>query len=198
VNAEHQHDRDDDDHQLHVADLHRVVGVGRSLHRPELDAARNQRLQRPRARALQELHVVLQEDRHADRGDQRREAARAAQRAVGDALERPAIGGVDDHREQQHRDDRDRHPADADGIHDEERDQRHERADHEDLAVREIDHAHDAVDHRVADRDQPVDGAEGQPVDELLDEVLHAGRSAPSLLYSRCRRDSADVIVWRQ
>jgi hypothetical protein len=37
----------------------------------------------------------------------------------------------------------------------------------------EIDHADDAVDHRVADRDQAVDGAERQPVDQLLKEVFH-------------------------
>src|SRR5688572_8262573 len=38
----------------------------------------------------------------------------------------------------------------------------------------EVDHADDAVDHRVADRDQPVDRAERDAVDELLDEIFHA------------------------
>ena len=37
----------------------------------------------------------------------------------------------------------------------------------------EIDHADDAVDHRVADRDQPIDRPQRQPVDKLLDEILH-------------------------
>ncbi len=32
-----------------------------------------------------------------------------------------------------------------------------ERADHEDVAVREIDEAQDAIDHRVAQRDQGVE-----------------------------------------
>ena len=48
------------------------------------------------------------------------------------------------------------------------------RAHHVDVAVGEIDHADDAVDHRVADRDQPVDRAERDAVDELLDEIFHA------------------------
>ena len=57
-------------------------------------------------------------------------------------------------------------------------DQGQERADHEDVAMGEIDHADDAVDHRVADRDQAIDRAERDAVDELLDEIFHA--SAPS------------------
>src|SRR5262249_32586904 len=48
-----------------------------------------------------------------------------------------------------------------------------ERTDHEDVAVGEIDHPDDAVDHRVADRDQAVDRPEGQPVDELLEKIFH-------------------------
>jgi hypothetical protein len=38
----------------------------------------------------------------------------------------------------------------------------------------EIDHADDAVDHRVADGDQAIDRAQRDAVDELLDEILHA------------------------
>jgi hypothetical protein len=37
--------------------------------------------------------------------------------------------------------------------------QRDERADHEDVAMGEVDHPDDPVDHRVTDRDQPIDGA---------------------------------------
>ena len=49
----------------------------------------------------------------------------------------------------------------------------------------EVDHADDAVDHRVADGDQPVDRAERDAVDELLEEIFHAsdlslGRGADS------------------
>src|SRR3954467_4690761 len=38
----------------------------------------------------------------------------------------------------------------------------------------EIDHADDAVDHRVADRDQAIDRAEHDTVDQLLGEIIHA------------------------
>ena len=46
-----------------------------------------------------------------------------------------------------------------------------ERADHEDLGVREVDQAQHAVDQRVAQRDQRVDRALGQPGDRQLREV---------------------------
>ena len=51
--------------------------------------------------------------------------------------------------------------------------ERDERADHEDLAMGEVDHADDAVDHRVADGDQAVDRPEGDPVDQLLQKIFH-------------------------
>ena len=38
--------------------------------------------------------------------------------------------------------------------------------------VGEIDHAYDAVDHRVADGDQAIDASQRQAVDELLGEIL--------------------------
>ena len=43
-----------------------------------------------------------------------------------------------------------------------------EGADHEDVAVGEIDEAQDAIDHRVAQRDERVDRAERKSIDELL------------------------------
>ena len=46
---------------------------------------------------------------------------------------------------------------------------RHEGADHEDVAVGEVDQLDDPVDHRVAEGDQRVDRAERQDVVELLD-----------------------------
>ena len=43
----------------------------------------------------------------------------------------------------------------------------------------EIDHADDAVNHRVADGDQAIDGAERDAVDELL-EKIHRSLAAPA------------------
>jgi hypothetical protein len=60
-----------------------------------------------------------------------------------------------------------------DADQEEEDDQRDEGADHEDVAMGEIDHSDDAVDHRVADRDQPIDRSQRQPVYKLLDEIFH-------------------------
>src|SRR5262249_19155246 len=46
------------------------------------------------------------------------------------------------------------------------------RARHEDLAVREIDHEQDAIDQRIAERDQRVDATLRQPKDEVTGETL--------------------------
>ena len=51
-----------------------------------------------------------------------------------------------------------------------------ERAEHVDVAVREVDEAQHAVHHRVAERDEGVDGAEREAVDELLEEGIHLVR----------------------
>ena len=45
-----------------------------------------------------------------------------------------------------------------------------ERAEHVDIPVREIDEPQHAEDHRVAERDQRIDRALREPVDELLEK----------------------------
>jgi hypothetical protein len=65
-------------------------------------------------------------------------------------------------------------------------------AEHEDVAMGEIDHADDAVDHRVADRDQPVDRAERQPVDQLLEKIVHP-RTALFLVDVRQHAERAHI-----
>ena len=42
---------------------------------------------------------------------------------------------------------------------------------HVDLAVGEVDHADDAVDHGVADGDQRIGAAYGQSVQQLLNQI---------------------------
>ena len=148
----------------------------------EHEAARDHRRQRFDVGALGQLNVVLEEDRHADRRDQRRQAERAAQRPVGDPLDRPAVGRGEGHRDQQDQDQRERHPGDAEHAEQGERDDREEGTDHVDFAVGEIDHADDAVDHAVADRDQAVHGAQGDAVDQLLQEIRHPCRCALRLV----------------
>ena len=53
----------------------------------------------------------------------------------------------------------------------------HVDADHHHVAVGEVDELQHAVDHRVAERDQRVDGAGGQAVDEVLEEVARHSRA---------------------
>ena len=58
---------------------------------PDVDAAENEMssgCRRSRMRAEQQQHRVLQEERDAERGDQRRDPRRVAQRPVGEALDR--------------------------------------------------------------------------------------------------------------
>ena len=58
-------------------------------------------------------------------------------------------------------------------------DQSDEGGQHEHVAVREIDHADDAEDHRVADGDKSVDRPQREPVDQLLQEIIHATTCPP-------------------
>jgi len=54
-----------------------------------------------------------------------------------------------------------------------------EGRDHEHVAMGEVHHPDDAEDHRIADGDQTVDGAQRHAVDQLLDQNFHALRTPP-------------------
>jgi len=125
-------------------------------------------------RALRHLRIVDQHEGHADGGQHRRKAERVPQRPVGDAFDGPAIERGDRHRDQQHDEQDHRNDGQPERHQDQERDQRDEAADHENIAMGEIDHADDAIDHGVADGDQAVDRAEHEAVDQLLGEIIHA------------------------
>src|SRR3546814_8552607 len=64
-------------------------------------------------------------------------------------------------------------------LENDEADDRQEGADHVDVAVGEVDHTDDAVDHRLADGDWAINGAQRQVVDQLLNEVFHRLCLAP-------------------
>ncbi len=116
---------------------------------------------------------VLEDEREADRGDQRRQLRRVAQRPVAGALdhhvEAAAGDAGDDQRQQQAADQHRRRGRDPEPERGPER-ERDQRADHEHLAVGEVDQLDDPVDHRVAERDQRPDRAVGDPVDEVVAE----------------------------
>ena len=137
-------------------------------------AAGDDRRHRLDPRALRDLRVIGQHERHADRRQHRGEAERMPQRPVGDALHRPAIERGNRHRHQKHDQQDHRYRGQPHRDQDQERDQRNEATDHEDVAMGEIDHADDAIDHGVADGDQAVDRAEHDAVDQLLGEIVHA------------------------
>jgi hypothetical protein len=51
-----------------------------------------------------------------------------------------------------------------------------------------VDHADDAVNHRIADCHEPIDGSESQPVYELLDKIFHIFSPADAILGGRIFR----------
>jgi hypothetical protein len=107
----------------------------------------------PAGSALAQLDIVLQDQRHPDSRDQRRQARRVAQRPVGDALDRPAVYAGDHDGEHQGGENQQRK-----GVDPEEREQRQADGaqvggDHIHLAVGEVDHADDPIHHGVADGD---------------------------------------------
>jgi hypothetical protein len=125
----------------------------------------------------------LQQEAHADRGDQRREARRVSKRPVGDLLDREVEDRADDDRGDQ-RDQQQQPARQAEAGHRDDHGPARQRPHHQHVAVREIDQVDDAVDHRVAERHEGVHAAEHQPVDDLLDERFHASNS-PVVVFCR-------------
>ncbi len=161
--AVHGDEGDHEDQDLHVGDHHAIHGAF-----AEDQIARHQVGDGLVLGVLGQQHDVLQEDRHADRRDQRDQPITAAQRAIGDPFDAVAVGAGDDHGRDEGADHQDGQGVQAHHRQADNGDERDIRADHVHLAVGEVDHADDAVHHRVADGDQRVGAANGQPVDQLL------------------------------
>ena len=51
---------------------------------------------------------------------------------------------------------------------------RRKRPEHQHVAVREIDETQDAINHRIAEGDERVYGAEREAVDQLLEEPVQS------------------------
>ncbi len=165
--AEHRNDGDGEDQDLHVGHDHAV-------HRAfaEYQIARHQVGNGFVLGVLGQQHEVLQEDRHADRRDQRNQPVAAAQGSIGYPFDAVAVGAGDDHRSGEGADHQDRQCIEPHHRQADDHDEGDIRADHVHLAVGEVDHADDAVDHRVTDGDQGVGTANGQAVDQLLKVVV--------------------------
>ena len=127
--------------------------------------------QRHVAGALGQADVVLQEDRHPDGGDQRNQALGVTHRPIGHAFNAPAVGAGNHNGA--HESGGDQQPASVNAHH-------HQRGDdhkgdiaanHIDLAVGEVDHADNAVHHRIADGDQRIGTAQRDAVKHLLQKI---------------------------
>jgi hypothetical protein len=110
---------------------------------------------------------VLQHNGNADGGNQRRQARRVAQGAIGDALDAVTQCHAYRHRHhqaEQYRQHR-RQRRSQQGLQHGERDH---RTYHHHFAMREIDQTEDAVHHGVAQCHQGIHAALHQAVDDLL------------------------------
>src|SRR5690606_32819308 len=165
--AVHHQEGDDEDQDLHVGDHHAVHGA-----LAEHDVAGDQVGDGLVLRVLGEKHLVLQEDRHADRRDQRDQAVTAAQRAVGHPFDAIAVGAGDDDAGGEGADDQQGQAVEPQHGQAGDDDEGYVRANHVHLAMGEVDHADDAVDHGVADGDQGIGAANGETVNQLLQVVI--------------------------
>ena len=120
--------------------------------------------------ALSDLCIVLQDQGNTDGADQRCQSGGVTQGFVGDALDDPAIHRRDDDGEDQCAEHQQREGFNTEVSQQSQTDCREVSGNHVNLAVGEVDHADDAVDHCVADGDQAIDRPEGQAVDQLLQE----------------------------
>ena len=120
--------------------------------------------------------MFCEDERDADRRDQRHEARGAPKRPVRDPLDRRVEQGAADHGQQERHEDRRNEGAERRVLLQAEHAQRDRRrdhpADHEHVAVGEVDQLEDAVDERVAERDERVERAVRQPDQEDPEELV--------------------------
>ena len=135
-------------------------------------------------RAPDVLGHGFEEQHHAERGNHRIERRGVPQRTEHQPFERRAGHGQRRHRHGHRR------PVVEARLHHQRVGQ--VRAEHEQLAVREVGHVHGAEDQRQAERDQAVDAAGDEAVEDLLRQEFHrlTGSSGPATR----RRSTASPI----
>ncbi len=112
-------------------------------------------------RALGDLCIVLQDQRNADGADQRCQSGGVTQGFIGHPFDDPAIHRRDDDGEDQCAKHQQWEGFNTEVCQQSQTDRREVSRDHVNLAVGEVDHADDAIDHCVADGDQAIDRPEG-------------------------------------
>ena len=124
------------------------------------------------------------DDAHGERRHQHDQHRHAAHGTVGEAFHQRADDGADRHGKDEHQKD-DQEPAfDAQVLGQPGHDKAREPAQHEDLAMGEVDQAQDSEEQREAYGHQGVHPPDGEAVDQLLNPGLEHGRSL-------CFRESA-------
>ncbi len=168
----HANERGNQDEDLGVGDLHETTAD------VETHGAFEQGWNALLAWALGDLRVVLQDQRNTDGTDQRCQTGRITQRSVSHALDDEAVHTSHHDGEDQRAENQERERFDTEERQHGQADCCEIGGDHIHVAVGEVDHADDAVDHRVTDGDQAVDRTKGQAVDHLLQEnTIHHARS---------------------
>src|SRR5205823_9071806 len=132
-----------------------------------------------------------------DGRDQRDEPRRRAQGPVGDSLDADRERGAPGHAGDE---DQDEHERPRQGLEEARALERQEdldadeRADDEDLGVGKVDEFEDAVDHRVAERDERVHEAEDDAVEEHLREDADEQRVVHAMAGTRAGRGPPDPV----
>ena len=115
--------------------------------------------------APDQQRAVLEEVAHADGRNQHGERRRFPQRLIGQPLDDNAQRGA--HRHRQHNGNQLRQ---TEVLHGAEGDI---RADHDDVAVGEVQHFGNAVNHRIAERDDGVDASQTDSVNQVGKKQCH-------------------------
>ena len=168
-------------HQVHQrSQRHRRHSQNQNLRGGDDGAANLERLGRQQCRVrlvvgLPDDHGQrLQQDRHAKRGDERRQSGAVAERPVSHLFNHEIECGShhtgNDGGQKQHQ------PARRPGhgfLHQADAAPAGQRPDHEHLTVRKIDELDDAVHHGVTQGNQGIHAAKNQTVDDLLQQDVH-------------------------
>ena len=134
----------------------------------------------------------LQQEGNANRGNQRRQPRRVAQASICGAFDRVADRHAGRHRHHQtQREVDDRAKAGNRGLKECDRSESDEGADHQHVAMGEVDQAENAIHHRVAQRDDCVHAADHEAVDDLLKQGLNHGRNPRGKTFGPAREGAA-------
>ena len=119
-----------------------------------------------------DLPSVGEQEGNTDRGDQHGQLGLIPQGTVSEQLDQYAKNRADQHGPEQ--DSSRGHPRIGQEVMDPgSRVEAGKGADHQNIAVSEVDKLQEAVNHAVAECDQGIDHPKGETIDQLLKELMH-------------------------